>query len=114
MKTSTVFYFFSLANFAMAAPIKQKAPEPDQSPNPQRMPNWFLNCTGGWVEWCRERGTYCNNAWAMSNDNWCYNNCQCEYWDGCSDFCLTGGTEDQDGQEAANEEVAAKVAPEGI
>jgi hypothetical protein len=101
-------------NIVMAAPVKQKTPEPDQSPNPQRVPEWFLDCTGGWVLWCRDRGTYYNNAWAMSNNNWCYNNSECKYWSGCSDFCLTDGTEDQEGQEAANEEITAMVAPEGI
>ncbi|KAF5009236.1 hypothetical protein FDECE_4529 [Fusarium decemcellulare] len=103
MKTSTIFHFLSLASLAMAAPVKEEK-EPEQSPNPAaKMPYWFLsNCTGGNLRWCQDRGTECNGAWPTSNNAWCEQHCDCLYWDGCSDFCLT---EVPEGQGAANEEV---------
>ncbi|KAI9167835.1 hypothetical protein HJFPF1_03974 [Paramyrothecium foliicola] len=114
MKLSTVIPFLTLASLAVALEVPVKQKEAEQSPNPAgRMPHWFLtNCTGGWLQWCRERNTRCSSSWPTSDDQWCELNCECDWWDSCDLYCkaaIATGQIADDGEAGEKEATAGQA-----
>ncbi|KAL2116125.1 hypothetical protein VTJ04DRAFT_10380 [Mycothermus thermophilus] len=111
MKTSTPLYLLNLALTAqplLAAPLGS----PASSPNPANALVkrwWYLNCTNGRTDFCKYyQDTSCVQGSVVSQDNWCWRNCECYWQYECSPFtgCLTG-------EEVGNDKSEEKKGDEG-